>query len=86
MIKQITRKFDWLDDDEVDPFIRETFAAIQMGRGYHGRIVVKNKLFGYNKEDRPVSSFTNRGEILYTVSFPCKTIVTSIQPEMNCVF
>lgn len=59
------------------------FAAVQMGRGYHGRIVVKHILFGYDKQYNRVERFTNRGEVLYRITQTYSSIVSPARNELG---
>lgn len=84
MTREINHKFDWTK--EAEDYIRETFVGIGMGYAYHGRIIIKSRLVGYDTNLNTVKEYTNKFGKLYIVKNAYNAVVTSVKPQMSSEF
>lgn len=81
------KTFKFTPTSEIKNYIRECFKAIQMGRAYHSRIVIKDRIIGYNIDNQPVREYTNRDEVFYLIDTGSGIKhVQQAKPQMTCEF
>jgi hypothetical protein len=84
MTREINRKFDWTK--EAEDYIKEVFANEGMAAAYHGRIVVKCRVIGFDASLNTVKEYTNKFGKLYIAQGGCNAVVTSVKPQMSSEF